>query len=101
MDGLDVGSEDGWDVGQSETDGWADGLLLGGVLVDGIREGFEDGCHDAEGAWLGTKLGWDEGVRDGWPVMLGLSLGMNVGQLDTEGVSDGCFKAFKMKSQDA
>ena len=44
-------------MGQSETDVCSDGVLLGGVLVDGIREGIEDGCHDAEGAWLGTKLG--------------------------------------------
>ena len=37
-------------MGQSDTDGFNDGLLLGTELVDGDGEGNKVGCHDTEGA---------------------------------------------------
>ena len=64
-------------MGQSETDGCSDGLVLGAELVDGNCEESEVGCLDTEGTWLGMELGCDEGwllgevVIDGLIVWLG------------------------------
>ena len=50
IDGCDVGSDDGLDVGQSDTDGFNDGLVLGAELVDGDCEGVKVGRLDTDGA---------------------------------------------------
>ena len=43
MNGSMLGWDDGCDVGQSETEGFSDGWLLGAPLIDGDSEGIDDG----------------------------------------------------------
>ena len=50
-DGSELGSDK--DVGQSETEGFSDGTLLGGVVMVGDCEGIDDGSSDK--------------LLDGWP----------------------------------
>jgi len=44
-------------VGQSETEGFIDGWLLGTVLIDGDSEGIDEGQSVTDGASLGIELG--------------------------------------------
>mmetsp|Transcript_11842 Transcript_11842/g.25957 ORF Transcript_11842/g.25957 Transcript_11842/m.25957 type:complete len:90 (+) Transcript_11842:125-394(+) len=89
MDGCELGWDDGCDVGQSETEGFPEGWLLGGVLIDGDSDGIDVGKSVTDRSLLGFELGCDDGIDDGSPDKLGISLGCDVGQFETEGCSEG------------
>ena len=53
MDGDSLGC----DVGQSETEGCADGWPIGAVLINGDSEGIDDGQSVLDGASVGIEFG--------------------------------------------
>ena len=82
MDGCALGCEDGCDIGQSETEGFSEGWLLGAAVIDGDSEGVDEAQSVIGVNPLGIELGWVDdcveypadglldGPEEGW--LLGL-----------------------------
>ena len=89
MDGDSLGC----DVRQSETEGCADGWLLGILdnegFIKGCLLGWDDGCDVGQSNMEGCSDGWligavlidgdSEGIDDGQSVLDGASLGIEFG----------------------